>query len=54
MERFKTNYRRVCERCLTITTNNEKCPKCGHAQLRDVIFTLQAGRIKRVLNSKVG
>lgn len=54
MERFKTKHRKVCERCLIITINNETCPKCGHSQLRDIIITGQAGRNKRNLHPKVG
>ncbi|MFI8496082.1 hypothetical protein ACIGC1_24920 [Peribacillus butanolivorans] len=54
MERFKTKQRKVCERCLIITLNNETCPKCGHSQLRDIIITGQAGRNKRNLHPKVG
>ena len=54
MGKFKTKQRKVCERCLTITINNETCPKCGYSQLRDIIITGQAGRNKRILHPKVG
>ena len=54
MGKFKTKQRKLCERCLTITINNETCPKCGHSQLRDIIITGQAGRNKRILHPKVG
>ncbi len=54
MGKFKNKQRKVCERCLTITINNESCPKCGHSQLRDIIITGQAGRNKRILHPKAG
>ncbi|GIN41482.1 hypothetical protein [Heyndrickxia oleronia] len=33
MESVKGKYRKVCERCLTITKNNKQCPNCGYSQL---------------------
>ena len=36
MENHKSKHRMVCERCLTITQSNVKCPKCGYTHLSEI------------------
>jgi len=53
MLRPKGKHRKVCERCLTITTNDQ-CPQCGHDHLRKFIFMVQAGRKNQLYKADVG
>ena len=43
MERHNGKNRWLCERCLTITQNNEECPKCGCSHLREIRICSYAG-----------
>lgn len=54
MERHNGKNRWVCERCLTITQNNEECPKCGSPHLREIRICSYAGGNKQNLRYKHG
>jgi rRNA maturation endonuclease Nob1 len=51
---LKIKQRKVCERCLTISVNNDKCNKCGHDHLRDIIITVHEVKNNHILKSKAG
>ncbi|MEC2128238.1 hypothetical protein [Brevibacillus centrosporus] len=36
-------FRRVCEECLSITTEKH-CPVCGHGQTREIVINVQSGK----------
>ncbi|MGP6147960.1 hypothetical protein OC195_02355 [Priestia flexa] len=47
-------HHKVCSRCLTFTSNNGYCPKCGHSNFRDIIITVQAGSNKNMAKPGIG